>query len=94
MKRRGRALKRRYGRASGGHPLLPRLVMRLTREMRGNVPGFFVTGEIQRHYGGPWVEIFRAVFTQVRVAREALRNQGPRLAREHNVPADHVEYVT
>jgi hypothetical protein len=93
-RRRGPALRKRYGRA--GHPLLPRLVMYLEKHFTpaSETPTFIIEGKLQRGYGGPWKVVHYQELANVKAARAALRSSGELVAVKLGVPSSHVEYVT
>lgn len=86
--RRGRALRRRYGRASS-HPLFPRLVMYLNKYSPTSV---VVSAKLQPHYGAAWKEIERTSFHSVSGARARYHALADEWAKRHGVPSDHIEY--
>jgi hypothetical protein len=87
--RRGRALRRRYGRASS-HPLFPRLVMTLKKL---GMNSFEIEGKLQKHYGGVWHVVSKVLYPSARAAREDLHTLGDAVAYDNDVPQDHVEYA-
>jgi hypothetical protein len=88
---RGRALRRRYGRATS-HPLFPRLVMYLGRH-DPTVGQFTIFGKLQRDYGAPWEVVGVHGFGSVKSAREARHRIANALAAEYGVAEDRVEFA-
>ncbi len=88
-KRRGRALRRRYGRSS--HPLFPRLVMYLEKISPTH---FVVKGKLQKHYGGEWHSAVYNEYPSVQRARAELHHVADVVAAENGVPPAHIEYST
>jgi len=101
--RRGRALRRRYGRTNkplvnrpsrfgraSSHPLFPRLVM--YRE-KVSPTDLRIYGKLQKHYGGAWTTVVDQTFPSVREGRQQYHTLADSAAAWHGVPADHIEYA-
>lgn len=98
MKRRkGHALKRRYGRASQTHPLFPRIHITISR----GVPAdrayagdrFKIEAKIQAHYGGKWSLIGLRFSPTRELARDIAKEIGDSTTSEYK-PGSPVEVIT